>query len=67
MNSLEQENTFLKKKMIREFYEVKLKEYYEEITNKQKRIDKSIEYCELNKEFTPRLIDVVDILKGEDK
>lgn len=32
MNSLEQENNFLKK-MIKEYYEVKLKEYNDEIKN----------------------------------
>ena len=30
------------------------------------RINKAIEYCRLNKEFTPRLADVEDILKGEE-
>lgn len=29
------------------------------------RIDKAIEYCENNKEYTPRLIDIIDILKGD--
>ena len=29
-----------------------------------KAIDKAIEYCENNKEFTPRLEDIIEILKG---
>ena len=29
-----------------------------------KSIDKAIEYCENNKEFTPRLEDIIEILKG---
>ena len=37
------------------------------ITSLEDKIDKAIEYCELNKEFTPRLVDVKDILKGSDK
>ena len=31
------------------------------------RIDKAIEYCKLNKEFTPRLEDVENILKGSEE
>ena len=33
----------------------------------QNRIDKAIEYCQLNKEFTPRLEDIENILEGKDK
>ena len=31
------------------------------------RIDKAIEYCRLNKEFTPRLEDIENILQGSDE
>lgn len=41
--------------------------YMKDINDLQTRIDKAIEYCELNKEFTPRLVDIEEILKGEDK
>ena len=45
--------------------------YYTRANNEflelNKRINKAIEYCELNKEFTPRLVDIENILKGEDK
>lgn len=37
------------------------------IADLQQRTDKAIEYCNNNIEFTPRLIDVIDILKGNDK
>lgn len=37
------------------------------ITNLQERNEKAIEYCKLNKEFTPRLVDVENILTGGDE
>ena len=37
------------------------------IYNLQRIRDEAIEYCENNKEYTPRLIDVIDILKGGDE
>ena len=36
--------------------------YIEQLENNR---DKAIEYCNNNIEFTPRLIDVIDILKGD--
>jgi hypothetical protein len=42
-------------------------EYWqEESGNLQQRIDKAVEYCNNNIEFTPRLIDVIDILRGDE-
>jgi hypothetical protein len=37
------------------------------IYNLQRIRDEAIEYCENNKEYTPRLIDVINILKGSDE
>jgi len=37
------------------------------LVKKQKRIEKAIEYCRLNKEFTPRLVDIENILNGGDE
>lgn len=42
---------------------------YDSLLQKYKQLennrDKAIEYCNNNIEFTPRLIDVIDILKGD--
>ena len=37
------------------------------IYNLQRIRDEAIEYCENNKEYTPRLIYVINILKGSDE
>lgn len=37
------------------------------IKDYKSRNEKAIEYCENNKEYTPRLIDVINILKGSDE
>lgn len=39
--------------------------YKKKIYKLEKIINKAIKYCELNKEFTPRLEDIENILKGE--
>ena len=41
-----------------------IKKYNEDYKS---RIDKAIKYCDLNMEFTPRLIDVKNILNGDDE
>lgn len=37
------------------------------IYNLQERINEAIEYCENNKEYTPRLVDIIEILTGDEK
>lgn len=45
--------------------EIENKRLKAEIEKLNNIINKAIEYCENNNEYTPRLIDVIDILKGE--
>lgn len=37
-----------------------------EMLKYKQRNEKAIEYCRLNKEFTPRLVDIENILTGDD-
>ena len=42
-------------------------EIYMDYYDLKDRNDKVIEYCKLNKDFTPRLEDVIELLKGSEK
>ena len=61
---LKEENEILKENAIHNDKVVDNAKWNEMIY--KSRINKANEYCELNKEYTPRLIDVANILKGSD-
>lgn len=60
---LNKENKELKAQI--EHLENLCNEHFNSFEKLFKRVNKAIEYCRLNKEFTPRLTDVEDILKEE--